>query len=540
VLPGRHDPVLALRLAGRTDDQTASPEDFELLYSLDDPAALGTASDLVRAGQVLANLVANADGADKLPLVQAELIEILAPRIPDRKKRANTVDLLLHRAYLRAITRAVQRLSAQVGELRDVGVTSGSDVEDGLGRLIAWQLSPSGLLGETRMAFSVPLPGEADGDPDLSVRAIGGDPHEYVAELGRALALSLTGERRPVLGVSATAYLPGAATTHIHRPVAYAVCDDPAAPVTLALRHVINNAGAPIRLSGLSARERDEALAAMGAGLWVQHLDAHLTELRSAGRIGRARVLVVANSYAQLADLADGMIGAGCAPERIALAVPDDETARRAVATPSRITTVQMSRFAAIVAAHGDCDVLLAPLSRVARGLNLVTEDGRSALSSIWLAIRPVPLVDDPDRLVAHAGAYARRTVPPQPDFAGALRERREAADRHLRLILNSPPAFGRLPLDVRVDLTASVLGDLVQLVGRARRGDTDAELNLVDAAFLGGVGGHDGWPALIAALRNRWQQAGELPILQRLYGGTLGAVLAISEYGIDGGDARC
>jgi Rad3-related DNA helicase len=540
VLPGRHDPVVALRLAGRSDDQTAIQQDFDLLYSLDDPAAPTTPADLARSGQLLAELVANADGADKLPAVQAELIEILADRIPDGKKRANTIDLLLHRAYLRAITGAVQRLSAQVGELRDAGLASQGDVEDGMGRLAGWQLSPSGLLGETRMAFSIPLPGDSDGDQELSVGAIGGDSHEYIAELGRALALSLTGVRRPVLGVSATAYLPGAATTHIHRPIRYAVCDDPAAPVSIALRHVIDSGGAPVRLSGLSARDRDNALAAMGAGLWIQHLDAHLSELRRAGRAERARVLLVANSYGQLADLADGIISAGCAPVRIAHAVPDDEAARRAIATPSRVTTVTMSRFAGVIAAHPECDVLLAPLSRVARGLNLVTGDGRSAISSIWLAIRPVPLVDEPDRLVAHAGAYARRTTAPQTDFARTLQERRAAADEHLRLILNSPPAFGRLPLDVRVDLTASVASDLIQLVGRARRGDTDAELNLVDGAFLGGVDGRDGWPAHIRELRSRWKDSGELPTLRALYGGTLDAVLAIADYGLDSGEGEC
>ena len=243
VLPGRHDPIVALRLAGRADDETVNQEDLRLLYSLDDPTAPGMAPDLARAGRLLADLVSNDDGADKLPAVQADLMETLEDRIPDRKKRANTIDLLIHRAYLFAITRAVQRMSVQVGELRDAELTSMGDVEDGLRKLMAWQLSPYGLLGQMRMAFSVPVPGDAEGNQSLSVQAIAGDAHEYVAELGRAVALSLAGMRRPVLGVSATAYLPGAATTHVHRPVAYAVGDDPDAPVTITLRHVIDDAG---------------------------------------------------------------------------------------------------------------------------------------------------------------------------------------------------------------------------------------------------------------------------------------------------------
>ena len=297
---------------------------------------------------------------------------------------------------------------------------------------------------------------------------------------------------------------------------------------------------APVRLSGLPSRDRDDALFTMGVGLSAQHLGAHLAQLRTTGRAERARVLIVANSYAQLADLAEGVIAAGCAPERIAIALPDDESARRSIATPPRTTRVRISRLAGVIAAHPGCDVLLAPLSRVARGLNLVTEDGRSAVYSIWLAIRPVPLVDEPDRLVAHAGAHARRTNSPQTDFAGALAKYRGAADEHLRLILNSSPTFARLPLDVRIDIAASVVVDLIQLLGRARRGDTDAELNLVDAAFLGSTNGHDGWPALIRELHDRWERAGQLPTLRALYGGTLDAVLAIGDYDFDGTDGRC
>lgn len=540
VLPGRHDPVLALRMAGRADTEDVTPEDLALLYGLDADSLEGVPADLFTAGSQVRSLVKNDDGVDRLTAVQASLLEVLEERIPNLRRRSNTVDLLIHRAYLHAIASAIQRLSMVLGELRDVGIASVGDIENGLGRLVAWQLAPWGLLGQMRMAFSVPAPPEAEGDDDLTVRAVAGDPHEYVAELGRSLALTQCGARRPVLAVSATAYLPGAATTHVHRPVGLAIPDDPDAPVDIALRHVIDSSGAPVRVSGLRAGNRDDALAELGVGLWRQHIDAHLEALKiSSHRAERARVLVVANSYQQLNDLAEGMVAAGCPRSRLLIATPDSSVAAP-IAVPTGTPTVAMSRFRMGVRDHPDSDVLFAPLSRVSRGLNLVIADGRAAISSIWLSIRPVPLVDEPARLLAHAGAHARHAVPPGEDFATTLARRRSEADRHLRSVLNSRPEFSCLPIQVRLDLTATVVVELIQLLGRARRGGTDAELNLVDGAFLGTQTGRSGWPSLIAGLRDRWERDGSLPLLRRLYGGTLDAVLAIADYGDDREAGAC
>ena len=137
--------------------------------------------------------------------------------------------------------------------------------------------------------------------------------------------------------------------------------------------------------------------------------------------------------------------------------------------------------------------------------------------------MRPIKLIDDPSALVAHTGAHARLGRQPQANPADELAARHQLAADHLEYINRANPAFSRLPKDVRVAIFADILTDLIQLVGRARRGGTDTTLFLVDNAFnpYGAAPGSD-CASLFRHLHKSWADAGTLDVVTEIFGTTL------------------
>jgi hypothetical protein len=175
--------------------------------------------------------------------------------------------------------------------------------------------------------------------------------------------------------------------------------------------------------------------------------------------------------------------------------------------------------------------VLVAPFAAVNRGLNILVAD-RAAISSIWVSVRQVPLLDQPDELLAHVTAHARAAAPPTEDPLECLRARQRAASAMLETILRSHPAFAALDPQTRIAATADMLVALIQLVGRARRGGTPAELLLVDHPYqVGGTAPGADLPALIHRLADGWAATGQLELLRALYGNALDALLSFADY---------
>ena len=49
--------------------------------------------------------------------------------------------------------------------------------------------------------------------------------------------------------------------------------------------------------------------------------------------------------------------------------------------------------------------VLIAPLARAERGINIVDDAGRPLIGSAWLVVRPIPIMDEPAQILAHVNA---------------------------------------------------------------------------------------------------------------------------------------
>src|SRR5690606_18319965 len=114
--------------------------------------------------------------------------------------------------------------------------------------------------------------------------------------------------QRPVMGLSATAYLPQAVKEHIHAPVRWWIPDDHPNSIKTRTTLVKNTAGDAMRIGGLPQHLKPEALNSLGKALYEQHLARRLTRLaQSSQTAGRARVILAVNSYAQAAWLAEGI-----------------------------------------------------------------------------------------------------------------------------------------------------------------------------------------------------------------------------------------
>lgn len=197
--------------------------------------------------------------------------------------------------------------------------------------------------------------------------------------------------------------------------------------------------------------------------------------------------------------------------------------------TPGRWLELPADRLEDFPDVHG-ADILIAPLARVQRGVNIIGEGDRSALGSVWLIVRPIPVIDEPSELVAHIQARALAEHPgPGPDPLTVLRDRRDTAGKYFEDIVRRPPYFQSQPDQVKLSVTAEIINDAIQLIGRARRGGTPAVLHLVNGAFLDPHAGTD-FATLIARLRDAWDKAGVLDSMRYLYGTTLEAFFSYAD----------
>jgi hypothetical protein len=493
------------------------PAQDEALLAVD-PQGVDLDPCLARVAELLAEVVDNR-GADLLPEVREELDELLTGKVPDPAQRAATVEALVLRAWLEALRSCLYQLVYETATLREADLESARELADRLGVYLAASPIPYGALGYLLFGFRATGLDDPDRAAELTVQAIGGDPHTYTAQLGSIVALALCGYERVVVGLSATAFFPGAAREHVLAPLAWWMTDADADSVSARPGQVHGAGMEPIAISGVEEHRKTDLTVQLGAGLWSQYLDAHLAKLRADRRLNhRARVLLVPNSYRQCTLLGRGIAQARGEADRICVAVPAEPWARRDL--PERPTGCQElipDEFEAFP--ETDADILIAPLARVARGLNIVV--GReSAVASVWMCVRPVSLISEPAELFASLNAYGHATATAADDPVAVLEATRQRARRRLRELLRMPPHFSRLTGDIQDEIVAGILVDLIQLAGRARRGGTRMQLYLVDQAF------HDTrWnsdlPAIIRRMHHRWDQTTRAQ-MAAIYGSTL------------------
>lgn len=503
------------------------------------PADLASAQAEKRSqiSEVLAS-VANGCRDRVLSENSQRLSTILETVVPDDHARGMVVDRMLRRAYLEPMRARLSELHFHTSHLRAVGVDSADDIADALGGFAQWSAMPASPLGRLFFAFQERLDPEEPETSRLAVAAFGGDPHGYAVYLGELTARGQAGVPRAVMGLSATSYMPGAPHHHIHSKPTWIMPDTDPTGVTIHADMVYDAAGNPLRVSGISGRSREDETRKVGHALF-RKLERHLSNLhdqrRRDGQPGRDRILVATTSYASVFELAEGLMQAGAAPDTLCLVTRKGEQAAVKDARWSTVTSDRIETFP-----DTGAKILIAPLGVVERGVNLLVGD-TSALGAIYLVIRPVPVLDQPDELLAHINhrLWAKFTAPaPGSDPVQASALRMKNAGRLFEEIVTSAQYFRSLPDWVQRGIVAEIIIGLIQLVGRARRGGTPGEVHLVDAAFFDDRG-KSSLPRLIHELQQEWHAIGELDFLRTLYGPTLQAFMdfAVRNRPDDAGD---
>ncbi|MEV7005853.1 hypothetical protein [Streptosporangium sp. NPDC051022] len=539
IVPRGHDAWITARLLGLDPEgRKVTPDEVEALQwlyaapdtrpvaplelaGLDEEAAAETRT------RITAALTAISGGcrAGTLMTYKIALSASLQSVVPDDRLRGEVVDRMVRRAHLEPLRRKLSELFYHTAHLRALGAESAEAVADALGGFTGWEAMPASPLGRLFFAFKERYDEEQPEQTTLSVAAFGGDPHGYVRYLGEITARGHARVPRAVLGLSATSFFPGAPHHHVLAAPAWVIPDTDPTGVTVHAARVFTPDQQAIRVSGVQGRQRAINLGDVAEGLYRLKLSSHLRELArrrdERGEPGRDRILVATTSYDSVLTIAEGMIRAG-APHG-SLCLLTRAKGEILVRDPRWhvLPSDRVERFPSTGA-----DILIAPLAVVERGVNIL--DGRvSALGAIYMVVRPVPILDEPEELLAHIShrlwSDTRDDEPAGRSPLDRLTDRMRRAGRHFEEIVRSAQYFGSLPEWVQLGVVAEIIVGLVQLVGRARRGGTPGEVHLVDDAFFDPRSRSD-LPALIGRLRERWAGDGQLDPLLALYGPTLQA----------------
>ncbi|WP_045876482.1 hypothetical protein [Pseudofrankia sp. DC12] len=473
-------------------------------------------------------------GEDLLDEVKLDLHAILEDTVKDVHRRTQAINLLTLRTVMLELDDALALLQDKAHGYRSIGLRSAQRILDNLHQSAVSSVLPQGMLGYPITGYRVTGLEDTEKNAQLAAQTLTGDPHTFAAELGGIVSLLLAGLERPVLGLSATAYFPQAVREHLHAPVRWWMTDAQAKSIRARKHRVTYGddhplAGQAIRISGTHKTQKKEAALELGAKLYDEHIHAEL-ERTTRKDPDRAHVLVVANSYEQCAQLATGITRAGTFDGGLCVAVRDADPRNAHQDLPraslaKRLTPEQFEDFPR----HGK--ILVVPLQRIARGLNIV-KGTRSAVRSVYLCVRPLALVGEPDEMYGSINAAGLRALPPggSDDPAKALAEARSAARERLTVLLRTAPQFTAMHKSLQEEIVAGVIVDLIQLAGRARRGGTEAVLHLVDYAFH-----DDTWSSDLETILGRIHSQWDPEVRQHmndLYGEALRAFLSYA--GID------
>lgn len=539
LLPRRWDAWLAAALFNLPEGTPPGREHYnalDTLFPLSDSTAV-LPEWLEPVARMLAFMTSPSSGDDLFDDGWQIIFDLLAgnphegSRLGDEHMRAQATDRLIRRAHLEPLRKLLFTFVYTAPQLYASGVNAAGQIASALGQYATWRAVPYGPMGRVLFAFTEIHDDDRPLDTALRVSGFGGDPHAYVATLGELTALAHTGRPRLVVGLSATGYFPGAPHHHLRVKPTWWVPDDATGGIAIHAAPVSNEEKEFFRVSGTYAAQRSDVLLQLGKRLWTKRLEPALAALATdQATAHRARLLLATTAYQGAHDLARGISAAGVPAEQIVLAVPPSAAPDgiRLTAQWVELPANRLEEFGRTVGiAPGS--VLLAPLARAERGLNIVDNAGRSLIGSVWLVVRPIPILDEPAELLAHVHSRAHAEATPTGDPAETLDLMRITAAKHFDELFSSLPYFRSLPTETQLAIAGETLNGLIQLAGRARRGEVVGEIHLVDHAFHDTSGNSD-LPSLIRRIRAEWAREGHLDLMRALYGQTLDAIFDFAD----------
>lgn len=265
--------------------------------------------------------------------------------------------------------------------------------------------------------------------------------------------------------------------------------------------------GGQIRISGLPERERRRELGEIARRLATRRDEFNLIEsgwsrmARDWGAeniLDRRRALLVTNSYADAAVVADALVetleGHGYADWKVFSLTrdrADDEEGgaehrlRRARELPRSL----IERFGE----EPERSVLVAPMQIVARGHNILNAASRAAISSIYFLHRPHPRPDDLSSVIGRLNRFAEERFDrgmqesgehPEERLAQRARRMRYAATNIVRYSLYSRGGYSELSAEYKAQFAWDMLTPLWQTIGRGIRNGCPVHIGFIDRQF--------------------------------------------------------
>jgi hypothetical protein len=258
-----------------------------------------------------------------------------------------------------------------------------------------------------------------------------------------------------------------------------------------------------LRASGLSQPLRRETLKEMARRLAEKRdrtspLEAVWDEMERLWCEGsmrdRRRALLVVNSYADAVTVA-AALSSSLAPDResswqVRCLTPDKDDLDADLSDGLR-PGERLPR--ALVESFGETperSVLVAPMSVVARGHNILNRHSKAAISAIWFLHRPHPRPDDLSSVVGRLNRYALQRFDVKVDPGSYLglgdcgRRMRHAATSIVREALDYRGGFAGLPPHLQASFAWDMLTPLWQTIGRGIRGGVPIFVGFVDRQF--------------------------------------------------------
>ncbi|RRV10453.1 hypothetical protein EGJ27_02180 [Pseudomonas sp. v388] len=419
---------------------------------------------------------------------------------------------LILRASLHYIEESLRTLYADIPALVRAKVLSALKVQQDLAGSAPFSPTPLGPLQRVVYGFKRKRTGR--GMWSLQVVAMCGDPHRTLQFLPNLTSQIFANVDRTFIGFSATAFFPGASSFDLK---AKTLVDVPDAKGNI----VFEDVPVSVHVSGSDLDNRLENVRALGQEIWPW-LDAKLEALRLDDTTKeRARLLLVTGSDAEAEELASTLYEVSGGSKRIGWFRGGKKADRQdRLPREQRMTYDDLANFAAGPGAQ--MELLDSSIYPMARGHNMVTDQGKSALGGVVVCVRPMPSSDQPSNNLAHLCYIVGDQLLPNVSPGLALMEERALANKTLNGIRTSPPYFSRQPKAIRHFTIMNVLVTLTQLVGRARRGGTPVTCYLADAAFFDN---RTTWAQLLAGTIKTLEDAGQWPEFSRHHAGLVEAM---------------
>ncbi|HEX6706078.1 MAG TPA: hypothetical protein VF169_15055 [Albitalea sp.] len=210
---------------------------------------------------------------------------------------------------------------------------------------------------------------------------------------------------------------------------------------------------------------------------------------------GRRKALLVVSNYRDAGVVANALVAAGASRHPVYCLVSDSVArkagfahaqAREAEAYGNELILLPRSRVETFGTAPEGA-VLVAPIGPVSRGHNIVGEDGRAAISSIYFLHRPHPRPDDIQSIVGCVNRFTMEWLTAAANGEG-IAAAAKAFERKARFALDDGFALRRaysiMPKRSRTQYTWDLITQLWQSIGRGIRGGAPVYVGFVDERF--------------------------------------------------------